>query len=67
MKMGEYYLIIKLIHFKFGRSMYMICSNRTWGKYEYGTILQLIILYSDYQVQSNLQYRGNNTIHVIVI
>jgi hypothetical protein len=45
----------------------MICSNRTCGKYERGTALQLIILYAVDKVQSNLQYRGNNTIHIIVI
>jgi len=47
--------------------MYMICSNRTRGKYEYGKILQLIILYSDDQVQSNLQYRGNNAIQYTLL
>jgi hypothetical protein len=31
------------IHFKVYRCIYKICSNITWGKYEYGTILQFII------------------------
>ena len=37
------------------------------GTYEYGTILQLIKLYSDGQVQNNLQYKRKNIIHVIII
>jgi hypothetical protein len=31
------------IYFKVYRYIYRICSNITWGKYDYGTILQLII------------------------
>jgi len=29
------------IYFKVCSCIYRICSDRTWGKYEYGTILQL--------------------------
>jgi hypothetical protein len=31
------------IHFKVYRCIYRICSNITWGKYDCGTGLQLII------------------------
>jgi len=84
------------MHFKICRCIYRIYSNRTWGKYKYGTILQLIVhlihfnvcryIYRiicnnnmgiiwildnitalDDPVQSNVQYKGNNTIHVTII
>jgi hypothetical protein len=36
-------LLKQLIYFKVCRCIYRIISNITWGKYKYGTILQLII------------------------
>jgi len=37
-------------YFKTHRCIYRICSNRSWGKYEYGTILQIIIELIDFKV-----------------
>jgi len=42
------------IHFIVCRSVYRICSDRTWGKSEYGTILQLIIELIHFTVCSSL-------------
>ena len=36
-------IYIYILYLKFCSCIYVICSDRTWGKYEYGTILQLII------------------------
>jgi len=39
--MGFFVMDIVHMHFTVCSCIYRICSNRTWGKYEYGTILQL--------------------------
>jgi hypothetical protein len=52
-------------NFKIRSCIYRIRSDRTGGKYEYGTI-QLIELYLVGQVQSTVQYKANNNIHIII-
>ena len=43
MNMGQFTVNNTVIHFRVCSSIYRICSKRNWGKYEHGTILQLII------------------------
>ena len=57
----EYGTILQLIYFTVCNCIHRICSNRTWRKYEYGTILQLINVYSDGQIQNDVQYKNSHT------
>ena len=59
MYMGQYYRL-------WYSCIYSICSDRTWGKYEYGTILQIVIqlihfvaVYTAYVVTENRKNMNN--------